>query len=136
GHIGVGQPDEPGMSGGDRVFFASPTQSGDKPPDEYVLKNGGVRAPEARNTLIFIGDEEIASSPTYGLGDQFPDRLHIQDESQAPELIRELQNRYIQLNSGRIVVPLRRGVFDFEAEGMEWAPYYRLQHASSYKRED
>jgi len=135
GHTGFGGLDEPGESGGDRVFFASPTQSGNKAPDEYILKNGGSRTPETRNTLIFIGDEEIESSVTYGLGAQFPDRLHIQDENQAAELIQELQERYIQLNKGKIVVPLRRGVFDFIPEGMEWAPSYRAPRTQSYKLE-
>lgn len=135
GHTGVGGVDKPGESGGDRVFFASPTQAGDKAPDEYVLRNGGSRTPATRNTLIFVGDEEIAASPTYGLGEQFADRLHIQDESQAAELIKELQNRYNQLNQGKLVVPLRRGVFDFIPEGMEWAPNYRAPQARSYKQE-
>lgn len=134
-HTGVGSIDEPGEFGSDRVFFASATQSGDKAPDEYILKNGGPRTPETRNVLIFVGDEEIAASPTYGLGEQFPDRLHIQDEHQAAELIKELQDRYIQLNQGKIVVPLRRGVFDFKPEGMEWAAGYRAPQTGSYKLE-
>lgn len=133
GRIGVGQPDKPGEEGGDRVFFASPTEKGDTLPDEYIIKNGGPRPSEKRNTLIFVGQAEIDSSPTYGLGAQFPDRLHIQDESGAPELIKQLQERYIQLNQGKIVVPLRRGVFDFIPEGMEWAPGYRGPQGKSYR---
>jgi hypothetical protein len=135
GDIGVGQKDVPGESGGDRVFFASPTEQGDIRPDEYIIKNGGNRTPGTRNTLIFIGDEEIASSPTYGLGMQFPDRLHIPAKDEAAKLIKELQDRYIQLNQGKIVVPLRRGVFDFIPEGMEWAPSYRAPQTGSYKLE-
>lgn len=134
-YTGVGGADEPGKSGGDRVFFASATQSGDKAPDEYVLLTGGPRTPDTRNTLIFVGEEEIAASPTYGLGEQFPDRLHIQDEQQAAELIKALQDRYIQMSKGKIVVPLRRGVFDFIPEGMEWASKYRAPLAKSYKLE-
>lgn len=135
GHTGVGGADEPGEHGGDRVFFASPTQSGDTAPDEYVIKNGGPQMPENRNTFIFFGDEEITSSPTYGIGEQFPDRLHIQDEGSAARLIKDLQNRYIQLSQGKIVVPLRRGVFDFLPENMEWAPGYRAPQTKSYRAE-
>ncbi len=137
-HNTVGEPssdaqDYPGSEGGDRVFFASPTQSGDTLPDEYVIKLNGQRTPDVRNTLIFFGEKEIASSPEYGLGERFADRLHIQNESQASELIRQLQEQYIQLNQGKIVVPLRRGVFDFIPEGMEWAPSYRGPQGKSYK---
>lgn len=135
GQIGGGGVDEPGESGGDRVFFASAAQSGDKAPDEYVLPTGGPRTPATRNTLIFVGDREIAASPTYGLGEQFPDRLHIQDEQQAAEFIKELQDRYIQQNRDKIVVPLRRGIFDFKPEGMEWAPGYRAPQTANYKLE-
>ncbi len=135
GTIGVGGADEPGESGSDRVFFASATQTGDKAPDEYILKNGGPRMPETRNTLIFVGDEEIAASPTYGLGERFPDRLLIPKEYQAAELIKVLQDRYIDMNRGKIVVPLRRGVFDFIPENMEWASSYRAPQTKSYQLE-
>lgn len=139
-HDTVGEPstngrDDPGREGGDRVFFASPTQNGDRLPDEYVIKLNGSRPEATRNTLIFFGDKEISTSPEYGLGERFADRLHIQDESQASELIKELQQRYIRLNQGKIVVPLRRGVFDFMPEGMEWAPRYRAPQAQSYRLE-
>jgi hypothetical protein len=139
-HDTIGEPstdtqDYPGRDGGDRVFFASPTQHGDKLPDEYVIKLNGSRPPATRNTLIFFGDKEIATSPEYGLGERFADRLHIQDESRASELIKELQQRYIRLNQGKIIVPLRRGVFDFMPEGMEWAPRYRAPQAQSYRLE-
>lgn len=139
-HDTVGDPstngqDYPGSDGGDRVFFASSTQAGDTLPDEYVIKLNGSRTPDVRNTLIFFGDKEITTSPEYGLGERFASRLHIQDKGQAAEQIHELQARYIQLNQGKIVVPLRRGVFDFIPEGMEWAPSYRAPQAASYKLE-
>lgn len=139
-HDAVGDPavdgqDRPGRDGGDRVFFASPTQSGDKLPDEYVIRLNGSRPQATRNTLIFFGNEEISASPEYGLGERFADRLHIPDRSQAPNLIKELQRECIQLNQGKIVVPLRRGVFDFIPEGMEWAPGYRAPQTKSYMLE-
>lgn len=139
-HDTVGDPstngiDEPGREGGDRVFFASPTQRGDKLPDEYTIKLNGSKPEATRNTLIFFGDKEIVSSPEYGLGERFADRLHIPDVSSAPELIKELQQRYLQLNQGKIVVPLRRGVFDFLPEGMHWAPSYRAPQTRSYRLE-
>lgn len=111
-HIGVGQNDLIGREGGDRVFFASPTETSLVAPDAYKIELDG----EA--TLIFVGDEEIQESETYGLGEGMPQQLTIDKPEDVPAKIHELQAEYINRYASMVVVPLRRGVFDFAPENM------------------
>lgn len=110
--IGAGQPDLMGRGGGDRVFFASPSAKGDVSPDQFSIPL------DKTSTLIFYGDEEIVRSPLFGLGESMPSRLHIESIDSAADKISELQKQMLEKYDGRIVVPLRRGIFDFHAENM------------------
>lgn len=112
GQIGAGQPDFAGRGGGDRVFFASPSVYTETSPDQFAIPL------DKTSTLVFYGDEEIVRSPQFGLGESMPRRLHIERSDDVAQKISELQARTLQEYAGRIVVPLRRGVFDFRAENM------------------
>ncbi len=109
--IGAGEPDIIGRGGGDRAFFASASLSSEVAPDQFNIPL------DEASTLVFYG-KEIINSPIFGLGEGMPGRLHIAEGDNITEKIEELQKRMFQKYSGRIVVPLRRGVFDHHAENM------------------
>lgn len=112
GQIGAGQSDRAGRGGGDRVFFSSPSAYGEQTPDQFVVPL------DKSSTLVFYGDEEIVRSPLFGLGESMPGRLHIESSDDAAQKIQELQAHMLEQYNGSIVVPLRRGIFDFWAENM------------------
>jgi len=114
----------PSRDGNDRVFFASPTQEADVKPDEYAIPI------DDRAILILVGGE-IDDSEKYGLGEYFPRRLEIDSKDTALKQISELQRKYLEdpRYKGRLVVPLRRRVFDHKHEN--WNPNTLTQRPSS-----
>lgn len=115
GEIGAGSPDYIDSDGHDRVFFASPTQENGVKPDQYSIPIDA----EHGVTLIFIGGERD-DSEHYGLGEGMARRLEIESKDSALEQVADLQKQYLEKPAykGRLIVPLRRGVFDYYAEGM------------------
>ena len=113
--LSYGHDDVAGSGGTDRVFFASPSETPNKMPDEYDLPIG------RHMTYIFTGDEEIGKSEQYGLGESLPGRLHIAQGQEILDKITMLQHEYLQDPSyaGWLVVPLRRGIFTFRGENMD-----------------
>ena len=109
--LGVGNPDYPGRWGADRVFFAAVDQD-EGQPDGY-----GIRL-DQRTTFIFHGQKEISASELYGLGESFPGRVEIQEEDDPLDAIVQLQAEYLAnpQYSGKLVVPLRRGVLNYAPE--------------------
>lgn len=107
-----GNHDYPGRGGSDRVFFASGTQRGDKAPDAYAIPM------DSTATFIFRGDDEQANSMRYGLGENFPGRVHVDTIEDAPAKAIALQAAMDQKYKDWVVIPLRRGVFDFRPENM------------------
>lgn len=111
--IGVGNDDFVNIGGVDRVFFASPSEKGVVKPDQYAI-------PLTRDsTLVFVGHDEIMHSPQYGLGESYPGRLHIADEEQEASVIANFQADQIRKYGNKLIVPLRRGVFDYQPENMD-----------------
>ena len=133
-----GRDNIPASSGVDRVFFATSSEKGESKPDGYVLpvdKDSGA-------TIILVGDEaensEQYSSEGQGalqlhierigkLSDRFPGDPHpTPDNNDAIlEQILSLQRQYLNdpRYKSRLIVPLRRGVFDFRSEAMSGDQY-------------
>lgn len=109
--IGSGENDFEGQHGPDRVFFASPRTEDE--PDSYEIKLGRT------STLLFFGQDESNQDPTYGTGEGFPLHISTKYPGYPPELY-ERQRQFLEdsMYAGKIVVPLRRGVFNFNAENM------------------
>lgn len=119
----AGGKDDPNSSGVDRVFFASATQEGGVIPDAYSIPIDS----EHGATLMFFG-ESYQDSEYYGLGQGMASRLHIESHDSALQQVSALQDKYLNnpKYEGRLVVPLRRGVFDYQSEGMGRRPlFYR-----------
>lgn len=112
--LDVGHDDWEGAVGTDRTFFAAPNEDGPVKPDQYEF-------PMDRDvTIILYGDEEISRSENYGIGESLPGRLHISEQVDPADAVAELQRRTFEdpRYKDKLIVPLRRGVFEFVAEGM------------------
>jgi hypothetical protein len=110
-NIGVGQPDREGHHGPDRVFFASSrVEDG---PDSYEIKLG------ATSTILFIGDD-IPKATGYGQGYGFPVLDYAETPGDASHKVRATQQRTLEhpTYKGKLIVPLRRHVFNFIPENM------------------
>ena len=120
--IGVGNFDQAGMSGQDRVFFASPRQNDpDNMPDNFAIQIG-VGGKESEAIVIFNDDgEEKRAAKRIGNGESYPKVVKVEEDGFEADM-NQLQDESIDKHgSNNLVVPLRRGVFRFAAEGMH--PY-------------
>lgn len=123
GSIGSGDDDRAGDVGRDRVFFASAGQEDGEQPDSYNIDSDG----DTGFIFIFDGKSphagirgERAGSMTIGVGENFPDRVVVDvDAGQTvEERVGAYQEQQFAKQWGRVVVPLRRGVFKFRPENM------------------
>jgi hypothetical protein len=107
--IGAGEPDEEGMRGNDRVFFSSSRVA--EAPDSFEIKL------RSTSTLLFICDD-IKDSYGYGQGEGFPIIDTALTPGEASHKVHEAQQRALEqpIYKDKIVVPLRRNVFDFVPE--------------------
>ncbi len=112
--------DIPAKWGADRVFFASPSESGSQKPDEYQIPLYMTDA-----TQIFLqgrdykdDHREISGEVWYPVGENMPKPLFIDKGIDIKTTIEDLQQDYKRRYKDRLVVPLRRGVFDFAPEHM------------------
>lgn len=133
-----GRDEAPESLGVDRVFFATSSEKGERKPDQFVLPVDR----ESGATIILMGDE-VENSKQYGSNDEGAPQLHVEGSGGMEEevfgepnpriknhdvileQISGLQRKYLNdpRYKGRLVVPLRRGVFDFRTEGMKTTIY-------------
>lgn len=120
GSTGSGADDEAGVTGFDRVFFASGDETGSKLPDEYKISMFDKTEKPAtyiidRNGTDVYGNKKNVGSHELGdlgIGYGFPERLIIEQGHTGEAQVRALQQTYIdEFAKYGIVVPLRRGVF-------------------------
>lgn len=107
--IDVGMPDNEGKYGKDRVFFSSNHLA--EQPDSFGIKLGST------STILFIGQDNNTSKG-YGSGYGFPKISRAQTPGEASDKVYQAQQRVLELPvyKDKIVVPLRRHVFDFTPE--------------------
>ena len=113
GRVGAGRSDQVSAIGPDRVFFASPDETSAS-PDDYVVRMYDKEELPATYIVdrTLYGHNAERELHNLGLGHGSPERLIIESQKSAAELIRALQETYKRAYAKYgIVVPLRRGVF-------------------------
>lgn len=125
--IGVGEPDREGSQGKDRVFFASSKL--EDGPDAYEIKMGSA------STILFIGDD-LKGSEGYGSGDGFPQIRRAVNPEEASYEVDKAQKDTLEQPAykGKVVVPLRRHIFNFIPENMNTAYNTAGRKAPTYNR--
>jgi len=116
GSINAGSPDYIGSAtGSDRVFFSSCEDAPQSSPDSYVVP---IIGEAGRDRVIFTYEDAPSNEVPLPLGEQFPDVIHIKASDSLSAKRKEIQNDFVHRDKykNRLVVPLRRGVFEFVPE--------------------
>ncbi len=117
----------PSKYGSDRVFFASPTEQGGPAADSYQVEFYLANATQLYIQGRDYQDDwrEVASKPWFYTGENLPTPIFVNMDDDPDKVVADLQAEKQSEYGNQVVVPLRRGVFDYNAENIGNRSIYR-----------